>query len=229
MKTLIIFPFLSIVSLIFSLSAAPQLPQAALEKKAVSKNVTYLSPKKAILRPGSLQSIVSGKQVLTIEYRQMHKTGKFPVVRIQGIPFKLTEEGENLEFTWATVGYDLKWIPKTNHVALISSKPFNEKSFDLKAASTLHKVIHKGLIIETKRENKTVSMLEVTDVTLEADGKMKQFSVKTWGDKTAVTNFQIENNILRPEFHKQYEKGVNNEILYVFTSNERGEVVVYYR
>lgn len=228
-----IFQFLMtllISGALFSLSAASNVvPADSGEEKTVSRNVKYLSPKKAILTPGSLQSITSGKKTLTIEYRELHKTGQFPVVRIQGIPFKLTREGENLEFTWAAAGYDLKWKPQSIEVILTSSEPFNDKSFDLKAATTKHQVIYKGLIVETKRGDNTISMLEVTNMIAGSDGKMKQFSVKTWGDKSAASNFQIENNILAPEFHKQYEKGVNDEILYVFTTNERGEVVVYYR
>ena len=221
---------LLISGLFFSLSAAPQkIPDQPVEEVVASKNVKYVSPKKAILSQGSIQSITSGKKTLTIEYREMHKTGKFPVVRIQGIPFKLTQEGENLEFTWATAGYNLRWIPKTNDVSLISSKPFNEKSFDLQSEKTKHKVIYRGLIIETPKRDNTVSTLEVTDVKMSSDGKVEQFSVKTFGDKTALSNYQVENNILAPEYHKQYEKGVNDEILYIFTSNEKGEVIVYYR
>lgn len=230
MKLIQSLALLLISSALFSLSAAPQkMPDQPTEEVIASKNVKYLSPKKAILSQGSIQAITSGKKTLTIEYRELHKTGKFPVVRIQGIPFKLTQEGENLEFTWATAGYDLRWIPKTHDVSLISSKPFNEKSFDLQSEKTKHQVIYKGLSIETPKSDKTISMLEVTNVMLGEDGKVAQFSIKTFGDKTALSNYQVENNILAPEYHKQYEKGVNDEILYIFTSNEKGEVLVYYR
>ena len=38
-----------------------------------------------------------------------------------------------------------------------------------------------------------------------------------------------ENNRLAPEYHKQYEKGVNDEVLFIFTTDEIGDIYVYYR
>ncbi|MCP4749726.1 MAG: hypothetical protein GY866_02430 [Proteobacteria bacterium] len=198
-------------------------------KAKSTQNVDYVSSKKAILVPGSIQKIVSGKKTLVIEYEKMHKTGKFPIVRIQDIPFKLRKSGKNLEFTWQKVGYELVWLSKGDKVSLASSEAFNRKSFSVKNKNIKNTVISKGLTVETKRSDGVVSILKVVDIVKDSSGKMKKFSVKTYGDKNNPNEFHSENNIMAPEYYKQYEKGINDEVLYIFTSNENGQIFVYYR
>ncbi|MBT3226788.1 MAG: hypothetical protein HN580_06955 [Deltaproteobacteria bacterium] len=194
-----------------------------------STNVTYVSPKKVILVPGSIQKIKKGKASLMIEYKELHKTKKFPIIRIQGIPFKLRKKGDNLVFTWQQAGYEVVWVKGDKEVILMSSEPFKRKSFSVKNKDVKNSVIYKGLVVETKRRDGVISKLEVADVVKDASGNMEKFSVRTFANKDNPAEFHNENNILAPEFHKQYEKGINDEVLYIFTSNKKGEIFVYYR
>ncbi|MBU2643784.1 hypothetical protein KKI24_03690 [bacterium] len=194
-----------------------------------SVNITYVSPKKVIMVPGSKQTIRKDKDSLVIEYEKRHKTENFPIIRIQEIPFKLTEKGDKLEFTWQRAGYEVIWSKGDDEVILMSSEAFQRESFSVKNKDVKSSIIYKGLVVETKRREGIVSKLEVVDVIRDATGNMEKFSVRTYADKGNTTEFQNENNILRPEFHKQYEKGVNDEVLYIFTSNKKGEIFVYYR
>lgn len=189
----------------------------------------YVSPKKVILISGSMQEIVRNKKQLIIEFEKMHKTGNFPVVRIQGIPFKLTKPNNNLEFTWQKAGYDLTWLPFSQKVALVSSEPFFKKSFSLEDKNVNNKLIHAGLTVESKRRDGVMAKLQVVNVKTNAKGQMEKFSLRTFADKTIPSEYHNENNILAPEFHKQYEKGINGEVLFVFTSDDKGKIYVYFR
>ena len=202
------------------------------KKESKSPRIIQVSPKKVIMLPGSIQRIKTGKDgktILNIEFEKMHPKGKFPVIRIQEIPFKLKERGNSIEFTWRQAAYELTWLKEGEKVSLLSSEPFGEKTFSTKAKQVKHKLIRPGLIVETKRADGVTSKLEVTSVVKGSNGSMEKFSVRTFADKKVSNSYHTENNILRPEFHKQYEKGVNGEILYIFTSNKKGEIFVYYR
>ena len=159
----------------------------------------------------------------------MHKTGNFPIVRIQGIPFKITKPENNLEFTWQKAGYELTWLPFSQKVALVSSEPFLKKSFSLQDKNVKSKLIHKGLTIQSKRRDGIISELQVVDVVKNSKGGMDKFSVRTFANKTIPSEYHNENNILAPEYHKQYEKAINGEVLFVFTSDDKGKIYVYYR
>ncbi len=179
--------------------------------------------------PGSIQKIEKGKASLMIEFERLHQTKKFPIIRIQGIPFKLRKKGDNLVFTWQQVGYEVVWAKGGREVILMSSEEFKRKSFSVKNKDVRNSIIYKGLVVETKRRDGSTSKLEVVDVVKDTNGHMQKFSVRTFANKDNPTEFQNENNILAPEFHKQYEKGVNDEVLYIFTSNKKGEIFIYYR
>ncbi len=194
-----------------------------------SLNVTYVSPKKVIMVPGSRQTIRKGKSSLMIEYEKMHKTKKFPIIRIQKIPFKLREKGDRLEFTWQQAGYEVLWAKGEKEVLLMSSEAFKKQSFAVKDKNVKNSIIYKGLVVETKRRDGTMSKLEVVDVIKDSNGGMEKFSVRTFANRDNPSEFHNENNILAPEFHKQYEKGINDEVLFIFTSNKKGEIFVYYR
>ncbi|MDH5559233.1 MAG: hypothetical protein OEY59_00085 [Deltaproteobacteria bacterium] len=194
-----------------------------------SYKVTFESPKKAILTPGSIQTITSKDTNLTIEFQEMHKTGNFPVIKIQSLPFKLTSTEDSIKFTWKGVGYELKWLPEGKKVALLSSEPFAEKTFTTKTRKVNHQVIKKGLIVETKRRDGVLSSLEVTGIDRDEQGKVKSFSVLTYSDKTKESEYHNENHITAPELYQQYEKAVNGEVLFIFTTNPKGLVEVYYR
>lgn len=194
-----------------------------------SVNITYVSPKKVIMVPGSRQTINKGKETLTVEYEKLHKTEKFPIVRIQDIPFKLRKKGDSLVFTWQTAGYEVVWVKDNKEVYLLSSQPFKKESFSVKNKDVKNSIIYEGLVVETKRKDGIMSKLEVVDITKDSQGRMEKFSVRTYANKDNPSEFHNENNILSPEYHKQYEKGINDEVLYIFTSNKEGEVFVYYR
>jgi hypothetical protein len=194
-----------------------------------SHKVTYVSPKKVMMVPGSYQTIRKGKSSLKIEYERMHKTGKFPIVRIQKIPFKLRKKGDRLEFTWQQAGYEVLWAKGGKEIILMSSDAFKKQSFSVKNKNVKNSIIYKGLMVETKRRDGAMSKLEVVDIVKDSTGRMEKFSVRTFADKKNPSQFHNENNILSPEFHKQYEKGINDEVLYIFTSNKKGEIFVYYR
>lgn len=206
-----------------------KLPADSSAKTEATTKVVYVSAKKVILVPGSRQQITSGEKTLTIEFSNMHKTGNFPIIRIQSIPFKLTKPGDNLEFTWQQAGYELMWLPNSQKVSLASSAPFAQQTFSVKDKDVKNDIIYKGLIVETKRKNGLISKLEVVDLEKDAKGQMQKFSVKTYADKQDSSEYHNENNIMAPEYHKQYEKGINDEILFVFTSDEKGQIHVYYR
>ena len=221
-----------IVSLTFdtALSAGEQKPTGN-DKKAAKPlaEPIYETPKKVILVPGSMQEVKSNRKNLVIEFEKMHKTGKFPIVRIQGIPFKLTKPNNKLEFTWQKAGYELTWLPFSEKVALVSSEPLFKKSFSLQDENVKSKLIHPGLAVESKRRDGQMAKLQVVDVLKNSQGQMEKFSVRTFADKNVPTQYHTENNILAPEFHKQYEKGINGEVLFVFTSDDKGKIYVYYR
>ncbi len=179
--------------------------------------------------PGSVQQVKKGKASLVIKYEKLHKTKKFPIIRIQGIPFKLRKKGDNLVFTWQQAGYEVVWAKGDKEVILMSSDPFKRKSFSVKNKDVKNSIIYKGLVVETKRRDGVMSKLEVVDVIKDSSGNMEKFSVRTYANKANPAEFHNENNILSPEFHKQYEKGINDEVLYIFTSNKKGEIFVYYR
>lgn len=233
MKRLIVIGLLLVIFgcfEVFTLTGKSKIEKLILkpvEKSSV--NIEYVSPKKVLLSPGSIQYVTSGKKTLRIEYEKLHKTGKFPIIRIQDIPFKLTKRGDDLEFTWQTAGYEITWLNKSDKVSLKSSKQFNKKTFSVKNKNVKNNLIREGLIVKTKRRNGVMSKLEIVTVEMGADGKMKKFSVRSYADKDNVSEFQNENNIMAPEFYKQYEKGVNDEVLYIFTSDENGQIFVYYR
>jgi hypothetical protein len=189
----------------------------------------YQTPKKVILIPGSMQEVKSNRKNLVIEFEKMHKTGKFPIVRIQGIQFKLTKPNNKLEFTWQKAGYELTWLPFSEKVALVSSEPMFKKSFSLQDENVKSKLIRPGLTVESKRRDGVMAKLQVVDVIKDANGQMEKFSVRTFADKSVASQYHTENNIMAPEFHKQYEKGINGEVLFVFTSDEKGKIYVYYR
>ncbi len=194
-----------------------------------ARNVTYVSPKKIIMVPGSYQTIRKGKASLKVKYERIHKTGKFPIVRIQSIPFKLRKKGDRLEFTWQQAGYEVLWAKGGKEIILMSSEAFKKQSFSVKNKNVKNSIIYKGLMVETKRRDGAMSKLEVVDIVKDSTGRMEKFSVRTFADKKNPSQFHNENNILSPEFHKQYEKGINDEVLYIFTSNKKGEIFVYYR
>ena len=194
-----------------------------------SLNTTYVTPKKVIMVPGSRQTIKKGKSTLMVEYERLHKTKKFPIIRVQGIPFKLREKGNRLEFTWQQAGYEVLWAKGDKGVFLMSSEAFKKKSFSVKNKDVKNSIIYKGLVVETKRRDGVMSKLEVVDIIKDSAGKMEKFSVRTFANRDNPAEFHNENNILSPEFHKQYEKGINDEVLYIFTSNKKGEIFVYYR
>jgi len=180
--------------------------------------------------PGGVQKINKGKASLVIEYEKLHKTKKFPIIRIQGIPFKLRKKGNNLVFTWQQAGYEVIWAKGGQEVILMSSDPFKKrKTFSVKNKDVKNSIIYKGLTVETKRRDGSMSKMEIVDVIKDSKGNMEKFSVRTFANKANPAEFQNENNILAPEFHKQYEKGINDEVLYIFTSNKKGEIFVYYR
>jgi len=194
-----------------------------------ARNVTYVSPKKVTMVPGSYQTIRKGKASLKIEYERIHKTGKFPIVRIQSIPFNLRKKGDRLEFTWKQAGYEVLWAKGGKEIILMSSDAFKKQSFSVKNKNVKNSIIYKGLMVETKRRDGAISKLEIVDIVRDSKGGMEKFSVRTFADKKNPSEFHNENNILSPEFHKQYEKGINDEVLYIFTSNKKGEIFVYYR
>jgi len=194
-----------------------------------SVNVTYVNPKKVVLVPGSRQTIRKGKSELTIVYEELHKTGKFPIVSLQGIPFKLQNKGERLAFTWQQAGYEVIWATEGGQVLLMSSEAFQKESFSVKNKDVKNSIIYKGLVVETKRRDGVMSKLEVVDIIRDGQGRMEKFSVRTFADRANPAEFHNENNILAPEYHKQYEKGINDEVLFIFTSNKKGEIFVYYR
>ena len=222
------------VLLSFSICHAQSQKKAAGKKNQSSQvdestNVTYVSPKKVIMVPGSVQKIKKGKDSLVIKYEKLHQTKKFPIIRIQGIPFKLRKKGDNLVFTWQQAGYEVVWAKGNKEVILMSSDPFKRKSFSVKNKDVKNSIIYKGLVVETKRRDGVLSKLEVVDVIKDSSGNMEKFSVRTFANKDNPAEFHNENNILSPEFHKQYEKGINDEVLFIFTSNKKGEIFVYYR
>ncbi|MDX2471961.1 MAG: hypothetical protein QNL04_15430 [SAR324 cluster bacterium] len=228
---------MKILVLVFSLFFAPL--SFAVAKDAVEVKSNYvgkktgkapevINPKKVLLAPGAVQRIGKKGNNLEIEYEKMHPSGNFPVVRIQGIPFKMTNREEKLSFSWNKAGYDLFWLKKGNQVALLSSADFAEDKLTAKSTAAKHQVIKKGLVVTTKRKNGKTSKLKVTDVQKDKKGRMKKFSTETYAEK-AGKDYQSEQNIMAPEVEKQYEKSVNGEILYIFTSNKNGQIYVYYK
>ena len=222
-------------SLILALTPAPLL----LAKDAVGIKSNYIGKKKGkapkvihakkvILSPGAVQRIGKKGNNLEIDYERLHPSGKFPVVRIQGLPFKMTKRGEKLSFSWNKAGYELFWLKEGNEVALLSSAPFAEAKLNAKSASAKHLLIKKGLIVKAKRKDGKFAKLKVTNVVKDNKGRMQKFSTETHGDEKGM-NSQSEQNIMAPEVGKQYEKAVNGEILYIFTSNKNGQIFVYYR
>jgi len=191
-----------------------------------------VNPKKVILTPKTVQRIKSpnGEQ-LEIAFERIHPAGKFPEVRIQGIPFKMEKRGEKIAFTWNQAGYELTWADQGDEVILLSSQAFAQAeeaklSPDNKEAK--HALLKKGLVVTAKRKNGKTARLEVTNLEQDKAGKMTKFSTKTQGDENSP-EFQMENNIMPPETFKQYEKGIDEEILFIFTSNRNGQIFVYYR
>ena len=196
--------------------------------KKQGKSPEVIHAKKVILSPGAVQRIGKKGNNLEIDYERIHPSGNFPVVRIQGIPFKMTKRGEKIAFSWNKAGYELFWLKKGNKVALLSSAPFAEAKLKATSASAKHKLIKKGLVVTTKRKNGKISKLIVTNVIKNKRGKMVKFSTETHGD-SSNNQYQGEQNIMAPEVGKQYEKAVNGEILYIFTSNKNGQIFVYFR
>jgi hypothetical protein len=207
----------------------PEVAAGGATNDVKTHNVTYVNPKRVSLEPGSVQVIKVGQDRLVIEYESMHKTGNFPIIRIQGIPFKLRKAGDAIAFFWRQETYELVWSPNTEKVALLSSEAFATESFSVSSKDVKNSIIYQGLTVETKRRDGVVSKLEVVDVQKDAHGKMEKFSVRTFADKTNTLDFHNENNILAPEFHRQYEKGINDEVLYIFTTDAEGQIFVYYR
>ena len=187
-----------------------------------------INSKKVLLSPGAVQRIGKKGNNLEIEFEKMHPSGKFPVIRIQGIPFKVTNREEKISFSWNKAGYDIFWLKKGDQVALLSSENFAEAKLTPKSSQAKHKIIKKGLVVTTKRKNGKIAKLKVTDVQKDRKGRMKKFSTETYAEQTGK-NYQSEQNIMAPEVEKQYEKSVNGEILYIFTSNKRGQIYVYYK
>ena len=213
-----------------AMSAGGQKPAESGKKRAKSfAEPIYKTPKKVILVPGSMQEVTTNRKNLVVEFEKMHKTGKFPIVRIQGIAFKLTKPNTKLEFTWQKAGYELTWLPFSDKVAMVSSEPLFKKSFSLQDENVKSKLIHPGLSVESKRRDGVVAKLQIVDVLKNAKGQMEKFSVRTFANKTVPSEYHNENNILAPEYHKQYEKGINGEVLFVFTSDDKGKIFVYYR
>ncbi|MDT8446494.1 MAG: hypothetical protein RRB13_06305 [bacterium] len=198
--------------------------------KLTGKNKPILvGPKKVLLVPQSFKQVTSGKDTLTIEYEKLHPTDKYPIVRIQGIQFNVRTQGETIEWTWQGAGYMMVW-PKNEaeKVTLMSSEPFDKQAFTPEKKDAKHALIKEGLKVQTKRQDGTVAMLEITAVE-EQGGKMTKFSARTFSDEKQADQFQNENNIPAPPVHKQYEKGVNGEVLFIFTSNDKGQIFVYWR
>lgn len=213
----------------YAQKATPKVEKKQANPGNESLNVTYVTPKKVIMVPGSRQTIRKGKSSLKIEYEGLHKTEKFPIVRIQSLPFKLRKKGDRLEFTWQQAGYEVIWAKGGKEVVLMSSEPFKKKSFSVKNKNVKNSIIYKGLIVETKRRDGKMAKLEVVDIIKDSKGGMEKFSVRTFANRENSSEFHNENNILAPEYHKQYEKGINDEVLFIFTSNKKGEIFVYYR
>ncbi len=196
------------------------------KKKGAAPKV--VNEKTVILSPGTVQRVKAGKDQLEIDYDRLHPTGKFPEVKIQGIPFKLAKRGEKLAFTWNKATYELTWKGKGNQVQLRSSNDFaGTPKLSTRDKKAKHALIKSGLVVKTKRKNGTIAKLEVVQVR-RAGKKMVKFSTKTFADENSP-EYQMENNIMPPETFKQYEKGVNGEILFIFTSNRQGQIFVYYR
>lgn len=187
-------------------------------------------PKKVLLVPQSYKQVVSGKDTLTVEYEKLHPKEKFPIVRIQGIQFNLRQRGETTEFTWSGEGYSLAW-PKgdTENVVFTTSGTFEaEAAFGPEKKDSQKALVKEGLIVQTKRQDGKTSKLEVTGVEKEGEAVTK-FSIKTYADEQVAADSQSENHIPAPEVKKQYEKAINGEILYIFTSDKDGKVWVYWR
>lgn len=229
------------LALIFALVTAAA-PLAAAEKKVAEVAADHdparlsgknkpevVGPKKIFLVPQSFKQVNSGKDTLTIEFEKLHPAAKYPMVRIQGIQFNIRTQGETIEWTWHGAGYTMVW-PKneTEKVLLMSSEPFDKQAFTPEKKDVKHALLKEGLKVKTKRQDGTVALLEVTAVE-EMGGKMSKFSTRTFSDETKEAEFQNENNIPAPPTAKQYEKGVNGEVLFIFTSNEKGQVYVYWR
>ncbi|OGG94119.1 MAG: hypothetical protein A2508_00510 [Candidatus Lambdaproteobacteria bacterium RIFOXYD12_FULL_49_8] len=188
-----------------------------------------VNPKKVFLVPNSFKQITNGKDTLTVEYESLHKTGKYPQVRIQGIQFNLRKQDDQVDFTWHGSGFQLVW-PKNEpeKVALTSSEPFDTQAFSPEKPNAQHALIKEGLEVKSKRQDGKTAKLEVTGVE-EKDGKMAKFSVRTFSDEAEDDKFQNENHIPAPEEKTQFEKGVNGEVLFIFTSNAKGQIFVYWR
>ncbi|PCI25255.1 MAG: hypothetical protein COB67_10955 [SAR324 cluster bacterium] len=195
-------------------------------------SIKIVNARKVILSPGNIQRIKTGEEgetILGIEFEHLDPMGDFPVVRIQGIPFKLTKRGESIKFTWQQASYELVWLPQGDKVSLLSSEPFGERTFSPKAQQVKRELLYKGLAVETKRMNGVHAKMEVTGIVKNREGKMEKFSVRTFSNKARVKSYQNENNIIAPAFQDQYEKGVNGEVLFIFSTNKQGQIYVYYR
>ena len=230
--------FILLCSLLLGISniafaAEAKVPEVAADHDSVqvsAKNKPIVvTPKKIYLVPQSFKQVTSGKDTLTIEYEKLHPKGKYPIVRIQGIQFNIRQQAETIEFTWHGAGYMMVW-PKgeTEKVALMSSTPFDSAAFSPEKKNVQHALIKEGLTVSTKRQDGKTAKLEVTAI--EKDGKkIQKFSIRTFADQTIATEFQNENHTVAPEVNKQYEKGVNGEVLFIFTSDAKGKVYVYWR
>lgn len=194
--------------------------------------IRIISSREVILSVGNIQRIKTGENgdsILNIEFFQLDPVEKFPIVKIQGIPFKITQRDENIKFTWQNANYTLVWMETGDKVSLISSEPFGERTFSAKAKQVKSELIYKGLSIETKRLSGEVARLDITGVRSNKDGEMEKFSLKTFSDTRNMDNYQNENDLVAPRVKEQIEKGINGEVLFIFAADEKGEIYVYYR
>jgi len=198
-------------------------------KVSAKNKPIVVNPKKIYLVPQSFKQVTKGKDTLTIEYERLHPKDHYPIVRIQGIQFNIREPNETMEFTWHGAGYMMVW-PKgeKEKVAFMSSVPFDSAAFSPDKKDVHHALLKKGLIVTAKRQDGKKAKLEVTDLEM-ADKKMNKFSIRTFADEKVPTVFQNENHTPAPEVDVQYEKGVNGEVLFIFTSDKKGQIFVYWR
>jgi len=231
MKTGLIVLFsllLGIATPAFAAKAEVAANHDAVKVKAKNKPIV-VNPKKVYLVPQSFKQVTKGKDTLTIEYERLHPKEKYPMVRIQGIQFNIRQQNESMEFTWHGAGYMMVW-PKgeTEKVALMSSAPFDSSAFSPEKKNVHHAKLKRGLIVSAKRQDGKKSKVEVTDIEM-AGGKMHKFSIRTFADEKVPTEFQNENHTPAPEQQKQYEKGINGEVLFIFTTDAKGQIYVYWR
>ncbi len=194
--------------------------------------IKIISSSEVLLSIGNIQRIKTGENgdsILNIEFFDMDPYEYFPIIKIQGIPFKLTQRGQSLIFTWQNANYTLTWLSTSDEVSLVSSQPFGERTFSPKAKQVKTKLIFKGLSIESERLSGETARLDITGVILGNEGEMAKFSIKTYSDTRNMENYQNENNLVAPGIEAQIEKGINGEVLFIFTKNEKGAIDVYYR